>query len=244
VLLGGRCGWQPLPARIQASELKALLPHILDNVQTLGSQWYRLDENAVPPEYCLQPRTSVPVAPPARNPVEQALRQALASAARAAEIGEADLMKYEASATHQEVLAGLGETEADRRHVFRFFRRPTGGTDARLEDLKAYLRARLPGNIVEFDPGGLAGLCDTVFSHIRQVIESEVKRFEDRPALDLEVEAHDRVAEDRCRIFTGRTEVLDTIADHCPRAGAPAAGAAWRVRLGQVRGDGESLAAV
>ena len=41
-----------------------------------------------------------------------------------------------------------------------------------------------------------------------------MKRFEDRPALDLEVEAHDRFAEDRCRIFTGRESVLNTIADY------------------------------
>jgi len=46
------------------------------------------------------------------------------------------------------------------------------------------------------------------------MIEAEVKRFEDRPALDLEVAAHDRFAEDRCRIFTGRKAVLDTIADY------------------------------
>ena len=86
--------------------------------------------------------------------------------------------------------------------------------DPRLEDLKTYLRDCLPGNIEEFDAGDTAALCDAVLAHLRQVIEGEVKRFEDRPALDLEVEAHDRFAEDRCRIFTGREGVLNTIADY------------------------------
>jgi hypothetical protein len=215
VLLGDRYGWQPLPPRISASEFNVLLPHIQPaEVGVLAEQWYRLDENAVPPERCLQPRTGEFVNPAAWNWLEQTLRQALADAAREARLPEGELIKYEASATHQEILAGLGETEADRRHVFGFFRRPTGQTDVRLDGLKAYLRTCLPDNIVEFDPGDIAKLCDAVFAYLRQAIESQAKRFEDRPALDLEVEAHDRFAEDRCRIFTGRESVLNTIADY------------------------------
>jgi WD40 repeat protein len=215
VLLGDRYGWQPLPPSIPASEFELLLPHIQPvEARALAEQWYRLDENAVPPKRCLQPRTGEFVIPAAWSPVEQMLHQALAQAAREARLPEGELIKYEASATHQEILAGLGETEADRRHVFGFFRRPTGQTDARLDDLKAYLRTRLPGNIVEFDPGDIAKLCDAVFEHLQRVIESEVKRFEDRPGLELEVEAHDRFAEERSRIFTGRQAVLDIIAEY------------------------------
>jgi hypothetical protein len=232
VLLGDRYGWQPLPPTIPASEFDALLPHIpAGDATALAHRWYRLDENAVLPEYCLQPRTGEFVTPAAWNPVEQTLHQTLAQAARAAGLTETGLIKYEASATHQEILAGLGEAEADRQHVFGFFRRRkkravvwtflrrllghTGARrDERLDQLKSFLRNRLPGNIVEFDPGDTAGLCGAVFANLRQVIEQEVKRFEDRPALDLEVEAHNRFAEDRCRIFTGREIVLDTIADY------------------------------
>ena len=60
-----------------------------------------------------------------------------------------------------------------------------------LEELKSHLRVH------EFDPGDMKGLCALVFDHLSEVIEQEVKRFEDRPALDLEIEAHDRFAEDR-----------------------------------------------
>jgi WD40 repeat protein len=187
VLLGDRYGWQPLPARIPATEWKALAPHL----PALAEQWYRLDENAVPPEYCLQPRT----AEFDWNPVERELHEALTKAARAAGLPASALVKYEASATHQEILA------ADQEHVFAFVRPSTANTDPRVEELKSHLRVH------RFDPG-------VVYDQLRQVIEAEIKRFEDRPALDLEVAAHDRFAEDRCRIFTGRQAVLDTIADY------------------------------
>ena len=186
VLLGDRYGWQPLPARIPATEWNALEPHL----PALAGQWYRLDENAVPPEYCLQSRT----ADFDWNPVEQELREALAKAARAAGLPESRLIQYEASATHQEILA------ADQEHVFAFVKR-NAKTDPRLDELKSHLRVH------DFDPA-------VVYDQLRQMIEAEVKRFEDRPALDLEVAAHDRFAEDRCRIFTGRKAVLDTIADY------------------------------
>jgi len=186
VLLGDRYGWQPLPARIPAAEL---------DPRPMAGEWYKLDENAVPPEYVLQPRTGEFVDPDAWKAVEQPLREALAKAARAAGVQGRELVKYEASATHQEILAGLGE------RVFAFVRPPTGAADPRLEELKSHL------NVQPFSP-------DAVFDQLRQVIEEEVKRFEDRPALDLEVEAHDRFAADRCRIFIGRQAVLDTIADY------------------------------
>ncbi len=221
VLLGDRYGWQPLPARIAATEFDALLPHIQEaDTRVLAERWYRLDENAVPPEYCLQSRTGEFATPAAWNPVEQMLHQTLAKAARAAGLPETDLIKYEASATHQEILAGLGETEADREHVFGFFRRSAGRTDPRLSALKLDLYDLLPGsrrrdgNIAEFAPGDTAALCDAVFTRLRGVIEAEAKRFKDRPVLDLEVEAHDRFAEDRCRIFTGRQLALNAIADY------------------------------
>jgi len=240
VLLGDRYGWRPLPARIEAKELESLLAAVSEEDRrslvwqegqpAADTGWYRLDENAVSPEYVLRPR-ELQVSAEASKEEHQSAREQGAKAwattenrlrgillAAIARLGWAAddprRIKYEASATHQEILKGLGTTEADRRHVFGFFRRPTGQTDARLEDLKAYLRARLPGNIVEFDPDDIAKLCEAVFAHLRQVIEWEVKRFGDRPALDLEVEAHDRFAEDRSRIFTGRQAVLEAIGDY------------------------------
>jgi WD40 repeat protein len=197
VLLGDRYGWQPLPARIPAAEFDALRPRLPE----LAAQLYRLDENAVPPEYCLQPRKGEFVDPATWSRIEQTLREVLTKAARAVGLPEKEMIKYEASATHQEILAGLGFTAGDREHVFAFVRPSNANTDPRVQELKSHLRVH------DFDPAA-------VYGQLKQVIEAEIQRFEDRPAMDLEVEAHDRFAEERCRIFTGRHEVLDTIADY------------------------------
>ena len=208
-LLGDRYGWQPLPARIPATEFDALNPHLPSgDVVARAERWYRLDENAVPPQYCLQSRTGEFVDRDVWSPVEQKLHEALAKGTRAASLPAKELAKYEASATHQEILAGLGDSEEDRQHVFGFVRRPTGNTIPRLEELKSHLRVH------EFEPGDIKGLCALVLAQLSAVIEQEVKRFEDRPALDLEIEAHDRFAEDRSRIFIGRDAVLKAIADY------------------------------
>jgi len=57
VLLGERYGWRPLPAEIPAEEFKRIKTRVTDaEEKTLLEDWYRLDENAAPPVYCLQPR--------------------------------------------------------------------------------------------------------------------------------------------------------------------------------------------
>ena len=225
VLLGDRYGWQPLPPRIPASEFDALLPHIpAGDARALAEQWYWLDENAVPPEYCLQPRTGEFETPAAWNPVEQTVHQALAHAARAAGLPERALSQIRSlrhasgdsgrpgrdrggpatrfrilPAPERETAEGrpgfecsadlevgkwrcraerrsasgcsadleVGTCRANARRCARNWHAPTAGeTDARLEDLKKYLRARLPGNIEEFDPGGTAKLCNDVYARL------------------------------------------------------------------------------
>ena len=118
-------------------------------------------------------------------------------------------IKYEASATHQEILKGLGKSEEDCRHVFAFFR--TVAEDAaeypELAALKQDLRNKLPkGNIRTYSGSGIARLCADVRRHLRTVIRDEVSKVLSRNALDLEIETHDRFAEDRCRIFVGRKD--------------------------------------
>ena len=62
ILLGDRYGWRPLPYAIPAEEFERLLPHLTPAERSLAcwredeSGWYRRDDNAVPPEYILQPR--------------------------------------------------------------------------------------------------------------------------------------------------------------------------------------------
>ena len=56
ILLGEKYGWQPIPEIIPEEEMTAIFKLTSEDDKTLISKWYRLDENAVPAEYVLQPR--------------------------------------------------------------------------------------------------------------------------------------------------------------------------------------------
>src|SRR6202035_1530185 len=141
VLLGERYGWLPLASRIDGREFEVILGRITKHEdRALVERWYRRDANAVPPEYVLKARTSARIDADRWSALEVRLHQILNEAARSAGLSSKEMIKYEASATHQEILAGLGQTQADRQHIFAFFRRPEGETDERLKELKVLLR--------------------------------------------------------------------------------------------------------
>src|SRR5579872_4504197 len=64
VLSGKRYGWRPLPCRIEAEEFEAVRGRMSGAAdRALLEGWYRRDDNAVPPEYVLQPRSGEWVEP-------------------------------------------------------------------------------------------------------------------------------------------------------------------------------------
>ena len=141
VLLGDRYGWRPLPARIEAQEFERVSSRVADAAEReLISDWYLRDDNAVPPEYLLKPRTDEFVDKDRWGGIEPKLHRILGEAARDAGLAHEKVLKYEVSATHQEILKGLGETEEDSKHVFAFFRKPAPGIaeDLDLTALKKY----------------------------------------------------------------------------------------------------------
>ena len=244
VLLGERYGWRPLPGRIEAGEFERILSVASDDEkrrlvcsenQPTGSKgWYRLDKNAIPPEYILLPRELSAAADAPEDEkkaahereakdwtnIEDSLREILCAAI--ARLGwpadDPRRTKYEVSATHQEILKGLGATEEDRKHVFAFFRdtAPGIGEDSDLTALKQDLREKLPQeNICPFRTSDLAEFCADVEKLLSKVILAEAGRFTSRRALDLEVDAHEAFARDRARHFTGRETLLDAIDAHC-----------------------------
>jgi hypothetical protein len=198
ILLGHRYGWRPLPAEIPADEFAAILPlvpgerpaddteHLLpERPRETLQHWYRLDLNAVaapwsdrrqrerPGVYVLRPRTDryVEFAVWERE-VEQPLRRVLLAAVRQLDFPPDERLKYEASATEQEIARGALQVEDAPGHVFCFFRAiegmpkdrraegwvdldPKGQEDVESRDLlehertglKARLARRLPGNI-------------------------------------------------------------------------------------------------
>lgn len=86
VLLGDRYGWQPLPSRIPASELdpRPVVGDWNPGHHLTKLTGYKLDENAVPAEYVLQPRTGIFTNPDIWIVMEELLHARLESAARAA----------------------------------------------------------------------------------------------------------------------------------------------------------------
>jgi WD40 repeat protein len=125
VMLGDRYGWCPPPSQIPSSDFNK----ILDVIETMNDQaflldWYRLDENAVPPEWRLTPRLKGDKYEKYENwqPVESRLHDILAAAAEKLNFTPEQQLPYIASATEQEVAAGALHVKEAPEHVFCFFR--------------------------------------------------------------------------------------------------------------------------
>lgn len=216
VLLGDRYGWRPLPARIDGHEFQTVRRQIDAEADLmLVENWYRRDDNAVPPEYLLKPRTSEFVDPERWRVLETHLHGLLCEAARGAGLAPEALAKYEASATHQEILKGLGTNPVEREHVFAFLRNANETvTDADLQHLKEHLCTQLGDNVSFYAAGDFRKLCADVEKGLKAVILKQLAAFASRPALELEIEAHESFAKDRARHFRGRKSVLDAIAHY------------------------------
>ena len=141
VLLGDRYGWRPLPFEIPEREFKEIERGISDSGdKDLLMRWYRCDQNAVPPVYCLQPRkvvidegASEEEKRQAREEesnnwsrIERDLRKILLSGIAGAALSEESRMKYTASATEQEIASGALKVQDAHEHVFCFFREIEG----------------------------------------------------------------------------------------------------------------------
>lgn len=132
VLLGDRYGWRPLPPQIPAHEFEEILQKVSDEERDLllwdESQpadrkgWYRRDDNAVPPEYCLQPRSGKYEDYDTWTAVERRLHSILMGAVKDMPLEARDWLKYEASATEQEIAAGALRVEGAEMHVGCFLR--------------------------------------------------------------------------------------------------------------------------
>lgn len=253
VLLGQRYGWCPLPPQITATEFEPIRDQITAaDDRALLDHWYRRDDNAVPPEYCLQPRP-VEVGENQSESEKETAREAearewgqtehrlrailLAGENRLAwPVTDERRLKYEASATHQEILQGALQVKDTIDHVFGFFRTieglpqdaragdyldfdPQGRPDAkareRLDRLQADLRTRLPNNILTYlatwtgtgpSEDHLQQLCADVYDRLRKVMDEELQRRDGSDPLDQEAIAHQSFGQERTRHFIGSDE--------------------------------------
>jgi hypothetical protein len=180
-ILGDRYGWRPLPAMIVEDEFAEILRLTDAREQRLLGEWYRRDDNAVPPLYALQPREGRFQSPSEWEVVEREVRTILVRAT--ADFPSEQRRGYTASATEQEIVRGaLSEDVADaEEHVFAFLRTlstergeplvenppedervgsfldllPDRTLDSeahrRLQELKQDVRRRLVGNLFDYE---------------------------------------------------------------------------------------------
>jgi len=134
ILLGEKYGWQPIPEIIPEAEITQILSLLRGNDKSLIEKWYRLDENAVPPEYVLQPRKDDQKDYKTWEPAEKELRNILSNIIRNSSdklnFSPEQKIRYFASATHQEIIRGALNVpegiENPEKHVFAFSRTITG----------------------------------------------------------------------------------------------------------------------
>ena len=123
VLLGDRYGWCPLPHEIPAYEFKRILTNISSDAdRELLTNWYKRDDNALPPVYDLQPRIGDYTTWANWQSVENRLRSILIHTIEQMILSEDENSKYLASATEREIIRGALKVKDAKDHVFCFFR--------------------------------------------------------------------------------------------------------------------------
>ena len=235
ILLGDRYGWMPLPPQIEASEFDAILSQLDDQGDLL--EWYRLDTNAVPPEYVLRPRwQEVPEESDydSWNKMEKRLRAILLAAIDSLEWPADDerRIKYECSATHQEIIEGALKLHDEREHVFAFLRSiqnladlPPGSdySDDGVEQARALKeKIRQTKGVTSFDydvawsgtelDSRIEQFTAEALVSLTRIVEEEFRQLKEIDDLTREDIAHQEFGAERCRHFVGRQKILDDIA--------------------------------
>jgi tetratricopeptide (TPR) repeat protein len=241
VLLGNRYGWLPLPHEIPAKDYEQLLPHLSHGERKLLGEWYRCDENAIPPVYCLQPRSGRYADYEEWQEVEERLHAALEAAVSKLTLFPDERRRFTASATEQEIADGALRVADAMDHVFCYFReidglpddaralgfvdldrqgRPIADSSAKLSDLKARLDRYLEGNVhrytARWEGEGatlhhLDQLCEDVYYDLERIILAEIDLLDEIDALQSEIRAHEDFGWTRARHFIGRAEILSAL---------------------------------
>lgn len=238
-ILGDRYGWRPLPWTLALDEWETAQATLTGPDLDLVRQWYRRDDNQVPPVAVLQPREGESRDPQAWQDVEARLRTALEQVTPRA-----------LSATEQEMRAGVLLDPAGSGAGFAFLRtidglpddapaapyvdivdgRPDADAAASVAALRTQLREQLGERVHEYtarwEDGAistdhLAQLNDDVYDALAGSIETELAQLEALDPLDVERETHARFAADRCAHLVGRADVLATIAARRAQANRP-----------------------
>jgi len=238
VLLGNRYGWCPLPSQIPANEFQKVSNRAPKADQPLLARWYLRDDNALSPEYVLQPWHS----PEEWKKIEPKLHRILETAATESGLDEEAVFKYRASATHQEIHAGAMSPGAEPEHVFAFLRtikglpenstaehfrdlaenkKPDQKAIDKLSALKSELKEKLPrDNVYEYKAEWKEGrmttahldkLCKDVTESLWNIILNQMADQKAVDAIEQEEIDQEKFAAERASFFTGRVRILDDI---------------------------------
>jgi WD40 repeat protein len=229
VLLGDRYGWKPIPAEIDAGDFERLCAASPDDWEEL-LRAYRRDDNAVPRRYLLVAQredTESDEVDPAEAVLQTTLSRALAAAFPE---GDHRRIAYGGSATHLEIVERLSGDAKDSSPFFCYMRGTTLDPDEAIESatdremfarLKRDLAARLGArNLRHYDREGedsganLDAFARRVEADLRAVVERELRKEAQRPAVDREIDEQQRFARERARNFLGRELLLAGLRDY------------------------------
>lgn len=171
-LIGDRRGWLPVPTTIPADEFALFAADLTAAERRLVDDWYRIDNNAVPPALRLRFRRDLDDDGWAR--IERHLREILERVAH--RLPQHRRLAYLGSAVEQEVAAGVLSV-ADAAGAFAVVRErgPRGDAEGRhLDSLEAELRERLsPDQVLTLRADDYQeSLVATVRARFTEVIES------------------------------------------------------------------------
>jgi hypothetical protein len=237
ILLGDRYGWQPIPEKIPSLEFEGIVAatsggEASTSHAALLNRWYRRDDNALPCEYVLQPR---PKKEMDWSETEDELRAILRTAVDRLGLDAQQRTRYFASATHQEIVAGLLRapkgSEPAKNHVFAYvkqeppphIRRTLSPDHAALKVLKAELAEALGDHYCSYpveweqaesrlvDPKEFTAM---VFAHMAGVIKQEIREIKVQGELAHERDLHREIQKSHLLTFEGRADVLQQIATY------------------------------
>jgi len=123
ILAGERYGWIPLPAKISAKDFRELMLIAKDGDKDLISEWYLFDENELDGEYYLKTRLGEYVNEEKWQAKEEELYDALLRCvSNQANISADYVNRLTSSATEQEILEGLLESDGISNNTIAIFR--------------------------------------------------------------------------------------------------------------------------
>jgi WD40 repeat protein len=192
ILLGNRYGWRPLPEEISVAEFQAL-ESVAAQVATNTDQpagavlqaWYRQDENAVPPVYLLQSRRQQ--LPDAKdytqvtpwNEVQVTLWEIINraqppeqlrgrfDAAALAEGSPPAIVRFQASATEQEIWHGALRVSDAHEHVLAFLRH--------IENIGEFSESAQVRDFVDLGPSGRVDIAlQTEQERLKEVLRTRL----------------------------------------------------------------------